>query len=828
MTKATQPSFARAIASLVVLCAATPAFAQKIDAPTPPDAKVRGQTSGGKKTETATKQNVDAPTPPQGRFPTHDGKNSGDLTKCPVIGGTMRPASERHTAAGGLSNRDWWPNQLNLAILHQNSAKSNPLGPDFNYAKEFQKLDLAAVKKDITELMTTSQDWWPADYGHYGPLFIRMAWHSAGTYRVADGRGGAGYGTQRFAPLDSWPDNANLDKARRLLWPIKQKYGNKLSWADLMVLTGNCALESMGLKTFGFAGGREDVWEPQEDIYWGPESQWLGDKRYTGNRELEKPLAAVQMGLIYVNPEGPNGKPDPLAAARDIRETFGRMAMNDEETVALIAGGHTFGKAHGAASPKGNVGPVPQGAGIAEQGLGWKNKFGKGKGGDTITSGLEGAWTSTPTQWSNDYFKNLFRYEWELTKSPAGAWQWTPKNAGGKGTVPDAHDDAKTHAPMMFTTDLAMRMDPAYEEVSRRFQKNPKEFELAFSKAWYKLTHRDMGPVSRCLGPMVPAPQLWQDPVPTANHPLIDGQDVVALKGKILASGLTSSQLVSTAWASASTFRGSDKRGGANGARIRLAPQKDWEVNKPAELAKVLQALERIQKDFNSSPTNGKKVSLADLIVLGGCAAIEEAAKKGGHEVKVPFAPGRTDASQETTDVKSFAVLEPTTDGFRNYFGNMHDRPAEELLVDRAQLLTLTAPEMTVLIGGLRVLDTNVGYPTLGVFTKRPGALTNDFFVNLLDMSTDWQKSAVCEHFFEAKDRKTGEVKWTGSRVDLVFGSNSQLRAIAEAYASADAEQKFVNDFVAVWTKVMNLDRFDLVSKPRNGSKLASQVNAGD
>ena len=666
------------------------------------------------------------------------------------------------------------------------------------------------MKKDITELMTTSQDWWPADYGHYGPLFIRMAWHSAGTYRVADGRGGAGYGTQRFAPLNSWPDNANLDKARRLLWPIKQKYGNKLSWADLMVLTGNCALESMGFKTFGFAGGREDVWEPQEDIYWGPESQWLGDKRYKGDRELENPLAAVQMGLIYVNPEGPNGKPDPLAAARDIRETFGRMAMNDEETVALIAGGHTFGKAHGAASPKDNVGPMPEGASIEEQGLGWKNKFGKGNGGDTITSGLEGAWSSTPTRWSNAYFKNLFRFEWELTKSPAGAFQWTPKNGGGKGSVPDAHDDAKSHAPMMFTTDIAMRMDPAYEAISRRFLADPKAFELAFAKAWYKLTHRDMGPVSRCLGPMVAEPQIWQDPVPAVDHPLVDDRDIAALKAKILASGLSDSELVSAAWASASTFRGSDKRGGANGARIRLAPQKDWEVNKPAELAKVLQALERIQKDFNVSQSGGKKVSLADLIVLGGCAAIEEAAKKGGHEVKVPFAPGRTDASQEMTDVSSFAVLEPTTDGFRNYFGHKHDRPAEELLIDRAQLLTLQRPEMTVLIGGLRVLKTNVGFPQLGVFTKRPGILTNDFFVNLLDMGTDWQKSAVCEHFFEGHDRKTGEMKWMGSRVDLVFGSNSQLRAIAEAYAGADAGPKFVDDFVAAWNKIMNLDRFDL------------------
>jgi catalase-peroxidase len=717
-----------------------------------------------------------------------------------------------------MSNRDWWPEQLNLAILHQNSPKANPLGADFHYAREFQKLDLAAVKKDITQLLTTSQDWWPADYGHYGPLFIRMAWHSAGTYRVADGRGGAGYGTQRFAPLNSWPDNANLDKARRLLWPIKQKYGNKLSWADLMVLTGNCALESMGLKTYGFAGGREDVWEPQEDIYWGPESQWLGDKRYTGDRELEKPLAAVQMGLIYVNPEGPNGKPDPVAAARDIRETFARMAMNDEETVALIAGGHTFGKAHGAANPKGNVGPEPEGASIEEQGLGWKNKYGKGKAGDTITSGLEGAWSATPTRWSNAYFRNLFRYEWELTKSPAGAWQWTPKNGEAKGTVPDAHDDSKFHAPMMFTTDIALRMDPEYAKISKRFHDNPKEFELAFAKAWYKLTHRDMGPVTRCLGPLVPEAQPWQDPVPSVDHALIDDREIADLKAKILASGLSVSQLVSTAWASASTFRGSDKRGGANGARIRLAPQKDWEVNNPAELAKVLRALAKIQDDFNGSQSSGKKVSLADLIVLGGSAAIEEAARKAGREVRVPFAPGRTDASQEMTDVESFAVLEPTTDGFRNYFGHNLDRPAEELLVNRAQLLTLSAPEMTVLIGGLRVLKTNTGFPTLGVFTKRPGTLTNDFFVNLLDMSTDWKTSPVCEHFFEGRDRKTGELKWTGSRVDLIFGSNSQLRAIAEAYASADSEEKFINDFVAAWTKVMNLDRFDLDPNLRKGS----------
>ena len=732
---------------------------------------------------------------------------------------TGTAVTQRHTAAGALSNRDWWPNQLNLQILHQNSAKSNPMGEDFNYAEEFKKLDLDAVKKDINALMKTSQDWWPADYGHYGPFFIRMAWHSAGTYRVTDGRGGASYGTQRFAPLNSWPDNANLDKARRLLWPIKQKYGRKISWADLMVLTGNCALESMGLKTFGFAGGREDVWEPQEDIYWGPESKWLADKRYTGDRKLENPLAAVQMGLIYVNPEGPNGKPDPLAAAKDIRETFARMAMNDEETVALIAGGHTLGKAHGAASPEKHVGPAPEGAGIEEQGLGWKNTFGKGNAGDTITSGLEGAWTSTPIRWSNGFFDNLFGYEWKLTKSPAGAWQWTPTDESAKGTVPDAHDPSKSHAPMMFTTDLALKMDPAYAKISKRFHENPKEFATAFAKAWYKLTHRDMGPVSRCLGPLVPEPQLWQDPVPVVDHKLIEDQDIVALKGKILASGLSSSQLVSTAWASASTFRGTDKRGGANGARIRLAPQKDWKVNNPGELAKVLQTLEKIQKEFNSSQSGGKKVSLADLIVLGGCAGVEEAAKKAGHDVKVPFAPGRTDASQEMTDVKSFAVLEPTSDGFRNFLAREIDRPAQELLIDRAHLLTLTAPEMTVLIGGMRVLNANSGNSQLGVFTKRPETLTNDFFVNLLDMSTQWQKSPVCEYFFEGRDRKTGKVKWTASSVDLVFGSNSQLRAIAEVYATDDSQEKFVRDFVAAWNKVMNLDRFDLAPALRKGSK---------
>ncbi len=728
-----------------------------------------------------------------------------EADKYPVKGAILR-----HTAAGALSNRDWWPNQLNLHILHQNSPMSNPMGDDFNYAEEFKKLDLDALKEDIEAVMTTSQDWWPADYGHYGPLFIRMAWHSAGTYRIADGRGGASSGTLRFAPLNSWPDNANLDKARRLLWPIKQKYGRKISWADLMIFTGNCALESMGFKTLGFAGGREDVWEPEADIYWGPESEWLGDKRYTDNRELENPLAAVQMGLIYVNPEGPNGKPDPLAAARDIRETFGRMAMNDEETVALIAGGHTLGKAHGAANPGKYLGAEPEGASLEEQGLGWKNTFGTGNAGDTITSGLEGAWTFTPVRWSNFYFANLFGYEWELVKSPAGAWQWTPKDTPGEGTVPDAHDPSKSHAPMMFTTDLSLKMDPIYGPISKRFYENPDEFEKAFAKAWYKLTHRDMGPVSRSLGPLVPEPQLWQDPVPVVDHELIGEQDIAELKGKILASGLSIPELVSTAWASAATFRGTDKRGGANGARIRLAPQKDWEVNQPIKLMKVLQTLEKIQQDFNSSQSGGKKVSLADLIVLGGCAAVEEAAKKAGHAVQVPFSPGRTDASQEMTDVNSFAVLEPIVDGFRNYSRQGHDRRAEELLVDRAHLLTLTAPEMTVLVGGMRALNANYGNSQLGVFTKRPETLTNDFFVNLLDMSTEWRKSSTGEHLFEGRDRKTGEVKWTGTSVDLVFGSNSQLRAITEVYASDDAQQAFVNDFVAAWNKVMNLDRFDL------------------
>jgi len=745
-------------------------------------------------------------------------KQNGDLSKCPVMGHVPEPA-HRYTAAGVMSNGDWWPNMLNLDILHQNSVKSNPMGADFDYAEEFNKLDLEAVKKDIKELMTTSQEWWPADYGHYGPLFIRMAWHSAGTYRMEDGRGGASDGTQRFAPLNSWPDNANLDKARRLLWPIKQKYGRKISWADLMILTGNCALESMGFETFGFAGGREDVWEPQKDVYWGPESKWLGGERYKGGRDLENPLGATQMGLIYVNPEGPKGKPDPLAAAQAIRETFGRMAMNDEETVALIAGGHTFGKSHGAAPAEENVGPAPEGAGVELQGLGWKNKYGKGNADDTITSGLEGAWTSTPTQWSNGYFDHLFGYEWELVKSPAGAFQWTPKDKSAEGTVPDAHDPSKSHAPMMFTTDLALKMDPDYAKISKRFHENPDQFAKAFSKAWYKLTHRDMGPVSRCLGPEVAEPQLWQDPVPEVDHELIGEQDIAALKKQLLNSGLSVSQLVTTAWASASTFRGTDNRGGANGARIRLAPQKDWPVNKPEELAKILQILEGVQKEFNTSHKDGKQVSLADLIVLGGCAGVEQAAKNAGHDVKVPFAPGRTDATAEMTDAEAFDVLEPKSDGFRNYFSHEIDRPAPELLVDRASLLTLTAPEMTVLVGGMRVLDTSVGFPSLGVFTERPETLTNDFFVNLLDMNLEWKTSPVCEHFFEGKDRKTGKVKWNASSVDLVIGSNSQLRAIAEVYASEDGQEKFVKDFVAAWTKVMNLDRFDLNPEQRTGSQ---------
>ena len=732
--------------------------------------------------------------------------NKGESAgQCPVNHSAMK-----QTTSGARTNRDWWPNQLNLKILHQHSALSNPMGESFEYSKEFKKLDLEALKKDLYALMTTSQDWWPADYGHYGPFFIRLAWHSAGTYRTGDGRGGAGAGSQRFAPLNSWPDNGNLDKARRLLWPIKQKYGNSLSWADLMIFVGNCALESMGFKPFGFAGGRADVWEPEEDIYWGAEGKWLEDKRYSGDRDLENPLAAVQMGLIYVNPEGPNGKPDPLAAAKDIRETFARMAMNDEETIALIAGGHTFGKAHGAADPSKYVGPEPEGASIEEQGLGWKNSYRSGKGVDTITSGLEGAWTTNPAKWDNNYFDNLFNYEWELTKSPAGAWQWTPKNGAGKDTVPDAHDPKVKHAPMMFTTDLALRMDPVYGPISKRFHENPQQFAEAFAKAWYKLTHRDMGPITRCLGSLVPEAQLWQDPVPALTHKVVDAKDVADLKAKIIASGLSVSDLVTTAWASASTFRGSDKRGGANGARIRLAPQKDWAVNQPAHLAKVIATLEGIQKAFNAAQSGGKAISLADLIVLGGSAGIEQAAKKAGHAVEVPFTPGRTDATQEHTDVESFAVLEPIADGFRNYLKTEYTVSAEELLVDKAQLLTLTAPEMTVLVGGMRVLNTNVGQAQDGVFTKQPETLTNDFFVNLLDMNTTWKASATAKGVFEGHDVKTGVLKWTGTRVDLVFGSNSQLRALAEVYGSSDGKAKFVHDFVAAWTKVMNADRFDL------------------
>jgi len=739
-----------------------------------------------------------------------EAKNKGTIpeAKCPFNHGASVP-----------TNRDWWPNQVNVNILHQHSPLSDPMDKEFNYAEEFKTLDLNAVIKDLHALMTDSQEWWPADFGHYGPLFIRMAWHSAGTYRIGDGRGGAGAGQQRFAPLNSWPDNVNLDKARRLLWPIKQKYGRKISWADLMILAGNVALESMGFKTFGFGGGRADVWEPEE-VNWGPEGTWLADERYSGDRDLENPLGAVQMGLIYVNPEGPNGKPDPIAAARDIRETFARMAMNDEETVALIAGGHTFGKTHGAGVPAQYVGNEPEGAGIEDQGFGWKNKLGKGHSGDTIGSGLEVIWTTTPTKWSNNFFKNLFSYEWELTKSPAGAHQWTPKNGGGNGAVPDAHDPSKRHAPSMLTTDLALRLDPTYEKISRRFYEHPDQFADAFARAWFKLTHRDMGPIVRYLGPLVPKETLlWQDPVPPVNHKLIGEKEIAALKAKILASGLSISQLVTTAWASAALFRGSDKRGGANGARIRLSPQKDWEVNQPAALAKVLKKLEAIQKEFNGPQSNGnksngnkskaKQVSLADLIVLGGCAAVEEAAKKAGHKVKIPFSPGRTDASQKQTDVHSFAVMEPIADGFRNYLRSGHTLSAEELLVDRAQLLTLTAPEMTVLIGGLRALNANFGQAKHGVFTSRPETLTNDFFVNLLDMSTKWQASSS-DGVFEGRDRATGKTKWTGTRVDLVFGSNSQLRAIAEVYASDDSKQAFVKDFAAAWNKVMNLDRYDL------------------
>ena len=732
--------------------------------------------------------------------------NMSAESKCPFSGATLK-----QSAGGGTRNRDWWPNQLKLNILRQNSSLSNPMGESFNYAEEFKSLPLETVKKEIIELMTTSQDWWPADYGHYGPFFIRMAWHSAGTYRTGDGRGGAGSGTQRFAPLNSWPDNTNLDKARLLLWPIKQKYGKKLSWADLMILAGNCAMESMGFETFGFGGGREDVWEPEEDIYWGSEREWLGDSRYTGDRDLENPLAAVQMGLIYVNPEGPNGNPNPLASARDIRETFGRMAMNDEETVALIAGGHTFGKTHGAADPSKYVGPEPAGASIEEQGLGWKNSFGAGNGEYTITSGLEGAWTTTPTKWSNNYFENLFGFEWELTKSPAGAHQWQPKNGAGAGTVPDAHNAAKRHAPFMLTTDIALRVDPSYEKISRHFLAHPDQFADAFARAWFKLTHRDMGPLNRYLGNEVPKEVLiWQDPIPAVTHQLIDDQDIAALKGKILASGLTVSQLVSTAWASASTFRGSDKRGGANGARIRLTPQKYWDVNNPVQLGKVLDTLESIQNDFNQQQSGGKLVSLADLIVLGGCAGIEQAARNAGHSVTVPFTAGRADATQEQTDVDSFAFLEPNADGFRNYMKARYTVSAEEMLIDKAQLMTLTAPEMTVLVGGMRVLDTNFDHSAHGVFTNRKGALTNDFFVNLIDFGTTWKSTSAHNVLFEGRDRATDAIKWTATRADLIFGSNSELRAIAEVYASADAQEKFVHDFVAAWSKVMHLDRFDL------------------
>lgn len=732
----------------------------------------------------------------------NDAKTAG---KCPVMHGALTKS-----AAGGASNRDWWPNQLNLSILHQHTLASDPMGEEFDYAEEFNKLDLAAVKQDLVALMTDSQDWWPADYGHYGPFFIRMAWHSAGTYRTSDGRGGASSGSQRFAPLNSWPDNGNLDKARRLLWPIKQKYGKQLSWADLMILAGNCALESMGFKTFGFGGGRKDVWAQEEDIYWGAESEWLGDKRYSGDRELENPLAAVQMGLIYVNPEGPNGNPDPVASARDIRETFARMAMNDEETVALVAGGHTFGKAHGAGDPK-LVGPEPEAASIEEQGFGWKNAFGSGKGVHTTTSGIEGAWTPTPIQWDNSYFDTLFGYEWKLVKSPAGAHQWIPTDTAAATRVPDAHDPSKRHAPMMTTADLALRMDPAYEKISRRFHQNPDEFAAVFARAWFKLTHRDMGPRPCYLGAEVPAEDLiWQDPVPAVDHELVNAQDISVLKSKILASGLSISELVATAWASASTFRGSDKRGGANGARIRLAPQKDWAVNQPDQLAKVLKVLGQIQSDFNTSQSANKRVSLADLIVLGGCAAIEAAAKKAGQSVEVPFTPGRTDASPAQTDAASFAVLEPIADGFRNYLKGQYSVSAEELLLDRAQLMTLTVPEMTVLVGGMRALNANTGHSQHGVFTKRPEALTNDFFVNLLDMSTQWHPVSDAKQVFEGRDRNTGQIKWTGTRVDLVFGSNSQLRALAEVYACSDANEKFVRDFVRAWNKVMNADRFDL------------------
>ena len=732
-------------------------------------------------------------------------QKADNVSKCPVMG-----TSARNTAAGSWSNADWWPNQLNLQMLHQQSPLPNPLDENFNYAEEFKKLDIEALKKDLYALMTDSQDWWPADWGHYGGFFIRMSWHAAGTYRISDGRGGGGGGMQRYAPLNSWPDNVNLDKARRLLWPIKQKYGQKISWSDLLILAGNCAIESMGGKTFGFGGGREDLWEPEGDVNWGPESEWLADERYSGDRELANPLGAVQMGLIYVNPEGPNGNPDPLASAHDIRDTFGRMAMNDEETVALVAGGHTFGKCHGAENPEKYVSAEPEGATIEEQGFGWKNSYGSGAGGDTISSGLEGAWTNNPIKWDNGYFDNLFGYDWELTKSPAGAQQWKPTDESAR-VVPDAHDPSKKNFPMMSTADMALKMDPAYAKISKRFHENPDEFADAFARAWYKLTHRDMGPIARYLGPLVPDEELiWQDPVPAVDHKLIDDNDIAALKAKVLASGLSVSQLVTTAWASAATFRGSDKRGGADGARIRLAPQKDWEVNQPAELASVLKTYEGIQKDFNDAQSGGKKVSLADLIVLGGCAGIEKAAKDAGHNVTVPFTPGRMDASQEQTDVDSFEPLEPKADGFRNYLGAGQDRPSEELLLDKASLLKLTAPEMTVLVGGMRALNANVGQIEFGVFTRRPGKLTNDFFVNLLDMGTTWEKTAGSEELFEGRDRKSGDLKWTGTRVDLVFGSNSQLRALAEVYASSDAEEKFVQDFVKAWDKVMNLGRYDL------------------
>jgi catalase-peroxidase len=744
--------------------------------------------------------------PPAGNTTEHF-MNDPSAAKCPFLAGQAQ-----QTAGGGTRNRDWWPNQLRLSILRQQSNLSNPMGADFNYVEEFKKLDLSAVKQDLFELMTTSQDWWPADYGHYGPFFIRMAWHSAGTYRIADGRGGAGSGMQRFAPLNSWPDNANLDKARLLLWPVKQKYGEQISWADLMILAGNCALESMGLKPFGYSGGRADVWEPLDEIYWGSEKEWLGDKRYTGDRQLENPLAAVQMGLIYVNPEGPNGNPNPLGSARDIRETFGRMAMNDEETVALIAGGHTFGKTHGAADPAQYIAHEPAAAGIEQQGKGWLNSYGTGNAGDTITSGLEGAWTATPAKWGNGYFNNLFGFEWELTKSPAGASQWKPKGDAGAGMIPDAHDPNKFHQPFMLTSDIALREDPIYEKISRRFHENPEEFADAFSRAWFKLTHRDMGPLSRYVGPEVPSEVLiWQDPLPAADYAPIDEQDVSALKDRLLASGLTGAQLVRTAWASASTFRGSDKRGGANGARLRLAPQKYWDANNPAELSKVLDVLTGIQNEFNAAQTGGKKVSLADLIVLGGAAAVEQAAKEAGYDVQVPFHPGRTDATHEQTDVQSFAALEPHADGFRNFLNANPEAAAEAMLIDRAQLLTLTAPEMTVLVAGLRVLDANYDHSQHGVFTNRPGVLTNDYFVNLLDMGTTWKATSEADQVFEVRDRKTNIVKWTGTRVDLIFGSNSELRAIAEVYGTAKAEPKFVRDFVAAWAKVMDLDRFDLV-----------------